>query len=303
MRNNLSVNFISISHLSSFQSVGSFRITMTETVCGFFLEPKKIRIVRFPKLAKPTGGNDLNRFKADLSFGWKYILKRKGLFNLLNFQMVINFIWSMLGALIIPMILSFTTADRLGAIITIAGTGMLSGSLLMTAWGGPKRRVWGILAFELLSGLCFILMGVRSNFWFIALGAFVAHFTITIVFGSNQALWQTKITPEHQSRVFATQQMLASAASPLVYVIAGPLAEIVFEPFLASPCELSQTLILLIGAGTGRGIGLMFLLMGLIKAVVSISGYLNPRGEESSKRIGGLGRSGVTRSAIQLMPK
>ena len=132
-----------------------------------------------------------------------------------------NFIWGMVGALIVPMVLNFTTSDKLGAVITIAGTGMLTGSLLMTAWGGPRRRVTGVIFFELLSGICFVLMGLRPEFWLVAVGAFGAHITIAIVFGSNQALWQTKVEPKNQGRVFAAQQMFASLASPLAYLWPG----------------------------------------------------------------------------------
>jgi MFS family permease len=204
-------------------------------------------------------------------------LPRKGLLNLLFFQVTVNFIWGMVGALIVPMVLYFTTSDQLGAVITIAGTGMLTGSLLMTAWGGPKRKINGVIFFELLSGVCFILMGLRPEFWLVALGAFGAHITIAIVFGSNQALWQTKVEPKNQGRVFAAQQMFASMASPLAYLISGPLAEKIFEPWMAAGSALSQDLGRYIGFGVGRGIGLMFILMGLAKIGVSVLGYLNPR--------------------------
>jgi hypothetical protein len=147
----------------------------------------------------------------------------------------------------------------------------------MSAWGGPKRRINGVLFFELLSGFCFLLMGIRPAFAPIAVGAFGAHVTIAIVFGSNQALWQTKVEPENQGRVFATQQMFARVASPLAYLLAGPLAEKIFEPWMSSGTALSTQFGMFIGSGPGRGIGLMFLLMGIIKIIVSLLGYLNPR--------------------------
>ena len=65
---------------------------------------------------------------------------------------------------------------------------------------------------------------------------------LAIVFGSNQTLWQTKIEPENQGRVFAAQQMFASLASPLAYILAGPLAENVFEPWMTSGSALSNDL-------------------------------------------------------------
>lgn len=247
-------------------------------VATFIFAMLTLLIVRFPHLeVKPFGENRLITFKADLIFGWKYILVRKGLLYLLFFLAAVNFIWGMVGALVTPMILSFATADKLGVIITIAGTGMFTGSLLMTVWGGPQRRINGVLFFELFSGFCFMLMGLQPDFWLIAVGAFGAHITIAVVFGSNQALWQTKVEPENQGRVFAAQQMIASVASPLAYLLAGPLAEKIFEPWMTSGGAFSLKLNSMIGSGPGRGIGLMFILMGLVKITVSILGCLNPR--------------------------
>jgi hypothetical protein len=120
-------------------------------------------------------------------------------------------------------------------------------------------------------------MGLRPEFGLVAVGAFGAHLTIAIVFGSNQALWQTKVEPEHQGRVFAFQQMFASLAIPLAYSIAGPLSEKIFEPWMALGGALSQDLGPYLGYGPGRGIGLLFVLLGLIKILVSFSSYLNPR--------------------------
>jgi MFS family permease len=247
-------------------------------VATFIFAMLTLLIVRFPHLESiPTNENRFSAFKTDLTYGWRYILVRRGLLYLVFFLAAVNFIWGMVGALVTPMILSFMAADKLGAIITIAGTGMLTGSLLMTAWGGPQRRTHGVLIFELLSGFCFMLMGFRPEFWLIAVGAFGAHITIAVVFGSNQAIWQTKVEPENQGRVFAAQQMVASVASPLAFILAGPLAENIFEPWMNSGGALSLELSPVIGSGPGRGIGLMFVLMGLIKITVSILGYLNPR--------------------------
>ena len=246
-------------------------------VATFVFAMLTLLVVKFPRLKRKSTEDGLATFKDDLTFGWRYILARRGLLNLLLFLVAVNFIWGMVGALIVPMILNFTTSDKLGVVITIAGMGMLTGSLLMTAWGGPKQRIKGVIFFELLSGICFVLMGLRPEFWLVAMGAFGAHITIAIVFGSNQALWQTKVESENQGRVFAAQQMFASLASPLAYLLAGPLAENIFEPWMASGGALSHKLSLLLGSGAGRGIGLMFILMGLSKIAISILAYLNPR--------------------------
>ena len=236
-------------------------------------------MVRIPKAQTTTTARDdsgASSWWDEITFGWRYITARRGLFGLLIFLAIVNFIWGMVGALITPMILGFTSSDVLGIIISIAGGGMLVGSLVMSIWGGPQRRIYGVLNFEALSGVCFLLMGLRPSLWPIALGAFGAHLTIAIVYGSNQAIWQSKVAPDVQGRVFATQQMITRAATPLAFLLAGPLAERVFEPLLAANGPLAGSLGGIIGAGAGRGIGLMFILMGVVKILVSLGGYLSP---------------------------
>jgi hypothetical protein len=121
-----------------------------------------------------------------------------------------------------------------------------------------------------------MLIGLRPSFWPVALGVFGAHATIAVIYGSNQAIWQSKVAPDVQGRVFALQQMVARAATPLAFLLAGPLAERVFEPLLSANGALTSSLGPVIGTGAGRGIGLLFILMGVVKVLVSLVGYLNP---------------------------
>jgi hypothetical protein len=234
--------------------------------------------VRFPAPPKPaTVKQEQESFWHEMTLGWKIIAARPGLVGLLGASTVINFLWGMVGALIVPMILGFTSSDALGFIISIAGTGMLAGSLVMSLWGGPRRRINGVLGFEFISGLCFMLIGLRPSFWPTAIGAFCAHITIAIVFGSDQAIWQSKIEPGVQGRVFAAQHMIARAASPLAYLLAGPLADQIFGPLLVTDGLLASSIGRVVGIGPGRGIGLLFIVMGAIKMVVTLVSYANPR--------------------------
>lgn len=234
-------------------------------------------LVRFPKPKSPMIETpEKVSLWNDLTLGWRYISARPGLKGLLIFFAVVNFLWGMVGALIIPMILSSTSSDVLGVVISIAGVGMFAGSLVMSVWGGPRRRINGVLNFEMLSGICFVLMGLRPSFWLVAAGAFGAHVTIAIVFGSNQAIWQSKVAPEVQGRVFATQQMVARTATPLAYLLAGPLADRVFNPLLVVDGPLAAGVGQILGTGPGRGVGLLFVLMGILKVAITLIGRLNP---------------------------
>ena len=106
----------------------------------FLLAVGSLLLVRFPahRLSVNTTEERVSLFH-EAKFGWHYIAARRGLLGLLIFLALVNFLWGMVGALITPMILNFTSADRLGLIISIAGGGMLFGSLIMSLWGWATK--------------------------------------------------------------------------------------------------------------------------------------------------------------------
>jgi hypothetical protein len=69
-------------------------------------------------------------------------------------------------------------------------------------------------------------------------------------------------------RVFAVRMMVAFSTLPLAYLLAGPLADFVFEPLLAEGGALAPTLGTMIGVGPGRGIGLQLMLLGVLLLVI-----------------------------------
>jgi MFS family permease len=244
----------------------------------FIIAVISLSIVRFPKPeALLENDESADTFWKQLTSGWVYISRRKGLLGLLGLLAMVSFFWGVIGALVVPMVISFSSSQALGALLSIAGMGMLAGSLGMSAWGGPRRRIHGVLAFEIFSGFCVMLMGARASFWPVAIGAFGAHVTIAVVYGCNQAIWQSKVEPGSQGRVFAAQQMADRASGALAYLIAGPLVDRFFEPLMSEGRVLSGNIGQLIGIGAGRGIGLLFVVMGMFKIVLPVIVYLQPQ--------------------------
>jgi DHA3 family macrolide efflux protein-like MFS transporter len=104
--------------------------------------------------------------------------------------------------------------------------------------------------------------------------AFVVFFCIAIINGSIRTLMNSKVEVGAQGRVIATSLMMTSITQPLGYVIAGPLADKVFEPLLALNGPLAGSVGKIIGIGPGRGIGLIFVAAGALSVAVTITGYL-----------------------------
>lgn len=235
-------------------------------------------VVQLPSYQKSSESRqDKNSLWGEISYGWNYILARPGLLMMLMFFVVTNFTIGLAQVLITPMVLSFTNAQTLGRILSLAATGWLFGGILMSTWGGPKRRVYGVFAFELILGISIFFAGVRPSPILITAAAFMFFFSVPIITGSSNAIWQVKVAPEVQGRVFAMRGAIAWSSFPLAYIIAGPLADYIFQPLLLPGGLLVDSIGKLIGVGAGRGIGLLFILIGIFIVVATIIAYQYPR--------------------------
>ena len=101
---------------------------------------------------------------------------------------------------------------------------------------------------------------------------------IPIAAALSQAVWQIKIPPDIQGRVFAMRAMLSYSIIPLANLVAGPLADRVFEPLMAEGGALANSFLgRLVGVGPGRGIAVIFLISALFLWLSSIVIFTYPR--------------------------
>ncbi len=154
---------------------------------------------------------------------------------------------------------------------------MLLGSLAMSAWGGPKRKMNGVYGFIGMMALGTLITGWRASPWTIGLGLFISLASVPIAAGCSQVIWQTKVAPEVQGRVFAIRGMIATAITPIAFVLSGVLSDQLFEPMMMPDGALAGVLGSLIGTGPGRGIALIYFLSGLILLLSTGVAYLYPR--------------------------
>jgi hypothetical protein len=105
---------------------------------------------------------------------------------------------------------------------------------------------------------------------------FCVSFFLPLVNSSNQAIWQAKIPPEIQGKVFSVRRLIAQMASPLSMLLAGPLADSFFGPAMLSGGLFSGVFGPFLGVGPGAGMSLMILLMGLIGGAVAFITYSIP---------------------------
>lgn len=244
----------------------------------FLIAILTLSLVRFPKPSVTAEGlAGRGSIWQEAGYGWRYISVRPGLLGLLIIFAISNFVFGLMSPLIAPMILEISNAQVLGLLSSLMGLGMLVGTLVMSAWGGPKSRIHGVLAGMAIQGIFIMIFGIRPWIPLMGLAGFLAMFFNPIINGSSQALWQSKVAVDVQGRVFAVRRMIAWSVMPLAYVVAGPLADQVFNPLLVEGGALANHLGFIFGIGAGRGIGLFITVIGLLSIIVSLSGYLFPR--------------------------
>ncbi len=209
-------------------------------------------------------------------YGFWHIIRRPSLLGLQLVFMGGNLFFTLGFTLLAPMILARTGNNELifGTVNSAGAIGGVIGGLAMSAWGGPKRRVLGVLGGWFLIGLfgeTLMGLGQALPIWLIA--SFLGAFLGPIIDASNQAIWMAKVEPDVQGRVFGVRRMIAWAISPLARLVAGPLADKVFEPAMQEGGGLADTFGWLVGTGTGAGMSLILVICGIGVALVAIAGY------------------------------
>lgn len=209
----------------------------------------------------------------EAAFGFRYIFARPSLLGLQLIFFCGNFFGGIAYAVLTPMILSRTHNDSvsLGLVMSAGAIGAVVGGVAMSAWGGFKRRVHGVLAGWAVSSLFSVFLGVGTT-----VPLWVAAITLSgllnpLINGSNQAIWQSKVAPDVQGRVFSARTIIAWLTNPISPLIGGLLADYVLEPSLRD-----TGLGPFVPPGPGAGMALLIVIGNLAALLSGLSGYFVP---------------------------
>jgi DHA3 family macrolide efflux protein-like MFS transporter len=236
-------------------------------------------MVLFVRLPNPPrlehGDQSKKSVLQEMRFGWEYIQARKGLLALLLYFFSLNFLGGIISPLFTPLILDNWKANVLGYLSTIMGVGMLVGTLVMSAWGGGKRKVFTLLGAGLLGSLIFAVMGIRISLPLLAICGFGFMFTIPLMNASSQAIWQAKVAPDVQGRIFALRRTIAWSSQIVAPLLAAPLADYVFKPGMAEGGVLAGIFGPIFGVGENHGVGVLISILGVAMTLLCALFFFN----------------------------
>jgi len=248
-------------------------------VVTFLLAIAALSVVHIPQPKKTQEGEQgKGSLWKESAYGFKYIFARPSLLGL-QLTFFIGNLFAGIGMTVFaPMILSRTDNNSLilGSAQTAGAVGGLIGGIAMSAWGGFKKRVHGVLIGWMISGTGMAILGLTGGLPNWIIGMVIGALVIPLVNGSNQAIWQAKVAPDVQGRVFSARRLIAWFTNPISPIIAGTLADFVLEPQMRTTSALSQTFGSLVGTGPGAGMGLILFFCGLMAVLVGITGYFIP---------------------------
>lgn len=197
-------------------------------VLGALVACATVVAVAIPKQNADTNiaqGSIIQEAKA----GYKIIGQNKGLFALLWIGAVYCFVYMPINALFPLMSMSYFGGTTTHAsIVEIAfAIGMLAGGLLLSTWGGFKKRAISIIASLCAMGGALVVSGLLPTHGFLIFVFCSAVMGLSAPFynGVQTALLQEKIQAEFLGRAFGLLGSIMSLAMPLGLIVSGVFAD------------------------------------------------------------------------------
>ena len=176
-----------------------------------------------------NGEIEKTSYMHDLREGFSYVVKWKGLLGLIILAMLLNFLL-IPAASLLPLVVTNVFnggAKELGWVESVFGIGVIAGGVLLSIWGGFKRRIITSFSGILGIGIGVVLIGFipASTFSIFLAAYFLVGFAQVFANGPLMAIMQSTVNPEMQGRVFSLLGAGATAMMPLSLLIAGPISD------------------------------------------------------------------------------
>lgn len=238
---------------------------------SFFFALASIAFIKIPQpLIEKTKDSLVLAALKDLKYAWKYLIQKKGLMQLIVFFAFLNFIANLSMILLGPLMMSVYNSQAYGNVQAGIGLAMLLGGLCSSLIPDTKNKIKRILLILSLCSIGPIISGTTLNRIIITGGFFIFMFPVPYVNTLLMSIFQIKIERNVLGRVGALMTAILAAITPIAYLCAGPLADYVFEPLMNEK---------------GRGIGLIFIISGILLIISCLLMRLNKTVTSIEKRL------------------
>ena len=233
-----------------------------------------ITLALFVKIPEITTSDTKKESFLEISrSGFVFIKQTTGLKEVILFMAFINLIVAIYNTNLAPMVLSRTNQNDLllGMVSSMIGVSGIIGSFFVARSKDVKNRTklaTSIIAYSFL--ICNTLLGIGQHYLIWMIAVFLGNVMIPVFSAQISYLMRVNVPYSMQGRVFSMRNTLQYSVIPIGNLLGGFLSDHVFEPFMKSNSNFAKLAQKLVGTGTGSGIGLLFVVLGLLGYVGSI---------------------------------
>ncbi|GAB4084605.1 MFS transporter [Myceligenerans cantabricum] len=208
-------------------------------------------------------------FWEEFRFGVTFLGRNQGITVMMLLVTLVTFCMGFLQTLLTPMVLDLGDEEALGVVRSVAAVGMIVASIAISVFSmGTRHRAYMAVALA-GGGVVVAGMGMTENILLIGALGFVFFMTLPVLNTSVEVLARSAIPNETQGRVWGLMGLISQVGYIAAYGVSGVLADYVFNPLLVDGGTLADSVGRVIGVGESRGIGLMFMIVGLLLVVMA----------------------------------
>ncbi|MFX1323398.1 MAG: MFS transporter [Promethearchaeota archaeon] len=199
-------------------------------VITFFIAIIPLILIRIPSINNKSDQKTRKSYFKDFRSGIKFMKSTRSLLLLIIFISVINLLnmpFTTLMSLFI--ILNHSGAEQNFAMVSaFLQSGVVIGAIIALSKKTWKHKELIILYSTVIgiAGYSLTTFAPKGNFLMIGLGALIHASMIPIANTMFLTMFQTRVPPEAQGRVFSFIASIAAAVTPVGMLISGPLAEV-----------------------------------------------------------------------------
>jgi MFS transporter, DHA3 family, multidrug efflux protein len=226
-------------------------------------------IIDLVTIAIPQEVKDINAQTTKIRDSLKYILGQKILFRLIMFTTLNNFIGGVFQALADAYGLSLVSVQTWGLIWGFVGLFYIIGGLLIAKIGLGKSPLKTMIRIYIFFWVVTSLIAIQPSIILMVIGFSLWMLFFPFIEACEQSIIQKKVPNDMQGRVFGLASSIENASTPLSAFVMGLVTQIYLIPFMTNGLG-AQTIGSWFGTGQGRGIGLAFVLSGIVGLIITL---------------------------------
>lgn len=207
--------------------------------------------------------------KLDLRGTFVIVAAIPGLLAMIFFSTFNNFLGGVFMGLMDAYGLSLVSVETWGILWAFLSCGFIIGGLCIARWGLGKNPLRAMFGANICIWAISSVFTIQPSIVLLVAGMLIYLSVVPYIEAAEHTIIQKVVPQDRQGRVFGFAQSVEMAASPLTTLFVGPIAELIFIPFMTT--GMGVTLIgSWFGAGADRGIALVFTITGIIGLCVTL---------------------------------